>query len=56
MSIPKFTFFKHTIRDVLANDHKAHLNLKKIASAVKNDQKIFKSLAEPLLDGQIQIP
>lgn len=56
MSIPKFTFFNHTIRDVLANDHKAHLNLKKIASAVKNDQKIFKSLAEPLLDGQIQIP
>lgn len=56
MSIPKFTFFNHTIRDVLANDHKVHLNLKKIASAVKNDQKIFKSLAEPLLDGQIQIP
>ncbi|XP_062603682.1 uncharacterized protein LOC134265486, partial [Saccostrea cucullata] len=56
MSIPEFVFYNHTMHDVLANDQKAHLNLKKIAKAVKNDQKIFKSLAEPLLDGQIEIP
>lgn len=56
MSIPEFIFYNHTMHDVLADDHKAHLNLKKIANAVKKDQKIFKSLAEPLLDGQIEIP
>ena len=56
MSIPEFIFYNHSIHDVLANDHKAHLSLKKIAKAVKNDQKIFSSLAEPILDGQIKIP
>ncbi|XP_062585400.1 uncharacterized protein LOC134247076 [Saccostrea cucullata] len=56
MPIPEFVFYNHTMHDVLANDQKAHLNMKKIAKAVKNDQKIFKSLAEPLLDGQIEIP
>ena len=56
MSIPEFIFYNHSIHDVLAHDHKAHLSLKKIAKAVKNDQKIFSSLAEPILDGQIKIP
>lgn len=41
------------MHDVLADDQK--LNLKKITNAVKKDQKIFKSLAEPMLDGQIEI-
>lgn len=40
----------------LAVDHKAPLNHKQIANAVKKDHKIFKSLAEPMLDGQIEIP
>lgn len=40
MSIPEFIFYNHTMHDVLANDHKAHLNLKKIANAVKKDQKV----------------
>ena len=56
MSIPEFEFYNHSIHDVLANDQKAHLSLKKKAKAVKNDQKIFSSLAETILDGQIKIP
>ncbi|KAK3107915.1 hypothetical protein FSP39_025038 [Pinctada imbricata] len=55
-SIPKFQFYNNTFSDVLANDKKDHLSLKKIAKAVKKDQKIFHNLAEPLLDGLIAIP
>lgn len=39
----------------LANDAKSHLNLKKMVEATKKDKKIFQQLAEPLLDGQIEI-
>lgn len=56
MYIPEFIFYNHTMYDVLVNDHKAHLNLKKIAKAVKKDKKILKSLVELMLDGQIKIP
>lgn len=56
MSIPDFKFYNHSISQVLANDQKAHLSLRKIASAVKSDRKIFRTLAEPLIDGQILIP
>lgn len=56
MSIQDFKFYNHSISQVLANDQKAHLSLRKIASAVKSDRKIFRTLAEPLIDGQILIP
>ena len=40
--------------DILVADTKAHLNLSKMAEATRNEAKIFQSLAEPLLDNQIQ--
>ena len=55
-TFPQFQFYNHTFSDVLANDRKDHLSLTKIAKAVKKDQKIFHNLAEPLLDGLIEIP
>lgn len=55
-TIPDFKFYNHSISQVLANDQKAHLSLKKMASAVKSNRKIFRTLAEPLIDGQILIP
>lgn len=50
MTIPDFKFYNHSISQVLANDQKAHLSLRKIASAVKSDRNIFRTLAEPLID------
>ncbi|KAK3097873.1 hypothetical protein FSP39_014042 [Pinctada imbricata] len=55
LSVPEFQFYNHSFSSIVANDQKAHLSLKKIAKAVKNDQKIFKTLSEPLLDGVISI-
>lgn len=53
MSVPEYIFYNHTIHDVLANDQKAHLNLKEIANAVKKYKKKIRPLVEPMLDGQI---
>lgn len=39
----------------MAADQKAHLNLTKMVQVAKKDQIIFKSLAEPLLNGNIEI-
>lgn len=55
LTIPQFEFYQHDISNVLVADHKAHLNLSKMADATKQDAKIFQSLAEPLLDNQIQL-
>ncbi|CAG2252222.1 unnamed protein product [Mytilus edulis] len=39
----------------IAQDNNFHLSLKRIAKAAKADRKIFTSLSEPLLDGEIDI-
>ena len=51
--LPSFNFYNHTMHDKITADQKFHLSMKKITKASKNDEKIFKSLAEPILDGQI---
>ena len=56
LSVPDFKFYNHSFSDIIANDHKMHLSLKKIAVAVKKDQKVFHNLAEPILDGLIGVP
>ena len=43
------------MNQVLADDRKAHLSLSKMADKVKNDEIIFKSLSEPVLDGYLDI-
>ena len=43
------------MKDILANDNKAHLSISKIADSAKKDATIFESLAESLLDGEISI-
>ena len=55
MSVPAFQFYNHSFQQILANDQESHLNLKRMAKAAKQDQKIFKNLAEPLIDGRIDI-
>ena len=55
VSTPAFKIYDHEINQVLADDTKAHLNLRKMADKAKNDEIIFKSLSEPMLDGQLAI-
>ena len=55
LSVPEFQIYNHSFSEVIAKDQKDHLSLKKIATAVKKDQKVFQSLAEPLVDGLIDI-
>ena len=47
--------FTYSYNQLLAADQKAHLNLSKMVQVAKKDQVIFKSLAEPLLEGNIEI-
>ena len=54
-SVPNFKFYNHSFNEFLVADAQSHLNLKKMAKAAKKDEKVFKSLAEPLLDGRIEI-
>ena len=55
ITIPHFKFYNHNMKNIMANDNRAHLSISKIAESVKNDKTIFQSLAEPLLDGEIAI-
>ena len=55
VSIPKFNFFQHDISNILVDDKKSHLSLAKMAESAKKNATIFRSLAEPLLDGDISI-
>lgn len=54
-SIPEFQLFNHSFNQVLVNDAKSHLNLTKMVQATIKEKKIFQHLAEPLIDGEIDI-
>ncbi|CAC5416622.1 unnamed protein product [Mytilus coruscus] len=55
ITLPNLHFYNHTFNSVIAQDNNLHLSLKRIAKAAKADSKIFTSLSEPLLDGEIDI-
>lgn len=55
VNLPDFKLYSHDYDKLLAADQKAHLNLTKMVQVAKKDQIIFKSLAEPLLDGYTEI-
>ena len=55
ISTPAFKIYNHKMNQVLADDTKAHLSLSKMADKAKNDEVIFKSLSEPMLDGYLAI-
>jgi hypothetical protein len=40
---------------MLASDQIDHLSLIKMVTAAKSDEKMFQNLAEPLLDGKIEL-
>ena len=41
--------------NILANDKKSHLSILKMAESAKRNETIYRSLAEPLLEGDIRI-
>lgn len=55
VNLPDFKIYSHDYNQFLAEDQKVHLNLTKMVNVAKKDQVIFKSLAEPLLEGNIAI-
>ena len=56
VSVPEFKLYGHEMSNILANDAKDHLNLSTMVELAKDDQVVFQSLTEPLLDGQIPLP
>lgn len=55
VSVPDIKLYKHKFNYILASDQIDHLSLIKMVNAAKSDEKIFQNLAEPLLDGQIEL-
>jgi hypothetical protein len=55
ISVPDFKLYKHKFNYILASDQIDHLSLIKIVTAAKSNEKMFQNLAEPLLDGQIEL-
>jgi len=55
VSLPHFRIYNHSFHNRLAVDQKLHMSLTKMATAAKNDEQVFKTLSEPILDGQIDI-
>ena len=48
-------FYKHKMSEILADDTKYSLNLKKMAKRAKKDKVIFANLAECLVEGEVDI-
>ena len=55
IKIPNFQIFDHKFSKLLASDQQSHLSLKRMAEATKSEQKIYKSLSEPLIEGTLDI-
>ncbi|XP_041351896.1 uncharacterized protein LOC121370610 [Gigantopelta aegis] len=55
IDIPDFHIYSHNFSSMLAQDKQDHLSLKRMVQSAKQDRTIFKTLAEPLLDGQINL-
>lgn len=53
--VPDFKIYNQSYSAFLVKDQKEHLSLKKMAKVAKREGVIFQDLAEPLLDGQIDI-
>ena len=55
VTVPNFKIYQHDMHKVIADDKNSHLSLSRMTDQMKNDQVIFQSLTEPLLEGQIKI-
>ena len=53
LKVPYFKIFNHSFSKYLAVDQKQHLSLKKMAKLAKEDETVFQSLADSMIDCQI---
>ena len=53
--LPSFNMYEHEFKNRITADAKMHLNMKKMATAAKNDEKVFETLTDPLLNGDIEL-
>jgi hypothetical protein len=53
--LPNFTIYKNKMDHIVASDQRSHSSLKKMAARVKQQNIIYSSLAESMLDGEIKI-
>ena len=53
--LPSFDMYEHQFKDRITADAKMHLNMKEMVQATKNDEKVFQTLTEPLLNGDIEL-
>ncbi|XP_033734065.1 uncharacterized protein LOC117323140 [Pecten maximus] len=53
IKLPALKIYNHSFSQLLANDNKFDLSLKKIAQKAKKGETVFTSLAESMIDGQI---
>lgn len=54
--LPKIEFYDHDFKQFVAQDNKTAFNLKKVAQAAKNNEKIFETLSDPILMGTLDVP
>ncbi|XP_052076736.1 uncharacterized protein LOC127714723 isoform X1 [Mytilus californianus] len=55
IAIPNFKMYNHSFSTFLSNDKRDHLSLTKMAEATKQEGMVFHNLAEPLLEGIINV-
>ncbi|KAL3891541.1 hypothetical protein ACJMK2_003800 [Sinanodonta woodiana] len=55
VSIPEFKLYEHQMSQFFATNKEIDLSLKKVAARAKNNQRIFSSLAESMLSGEISV-
>ena len=53
--VPGFNIYTNNFKRRIAADISLHLNMKKMAQAAKQNEQIYQSLTEPLLDGLLDI-
>ena len=52
INVPKFNLVEHKFSNMVAKDQKYQLNLKKMAEAAKNNEKIYQDLTDPIYSGE----
>ena len=56
VKLPPMNFYNHSFEEKLATDQKLTYQLDKVVNATKEEQKIFRSIMDPVLAGDLSIP
>ncbi|XP_069110091.1 uncharacterized protein [Argopecten irradians] len=56
VQLPHIHLFTHNFTNIATSERKAHLNLRKVAQAAKDNKMVFQKLSESMLDYQTKLP